>query len=125
MPSIYDRLGGRDAVRIAVDQLYDRLLADPELAPYFAGQDLERLARHVRPFIAVAAGGPGVYRGRDMRAAHAGLGITDAHFDRTVDHLVAVLRSLAVDDDVIDELGATLQPLRALVVEAAQARLAA
>jgi hemoglobin len=112
-------------VRIAVDQLYDRLLADTELAPYFAGQDMARLSRHLRPFIAVAAGGPGLYRGRDMRAAHAGLAITDAHFDRTVEHLVAVLRNLAVDDDVIDELGATLEPLRALVVEAPAARMAA
>jgi hemoglobin len=125
MPSLYDRLGGRDAVRLAVDQLYDRLVADPELAPYFTGKDIGRLTRHMRPFIAAAVGGPELYRGRDMRAAHAGLGITGAHFDRTVEHVVAVLSDLGVDAAVIDEVGATLEPLRALVVEAAPERMAA
>jgi hemoglobin len=125
MPCLYDRLGGHDAVPLAVDRLYDRLVADPELSPYFAGRDVGRLTRHMRPFIAAAVGGPELYRGRDMRAVHAGLGITDAHFDRTVEHLVAVLRDLAVDNNVIDEVGATLEPLRALVVEAAPERIAA
>jgi hemoglobin len=86
---------------------------------------LGRLARHMRPFVAAAAGGPELYRGRDMRAAHAGLGITDAHFDRTVEHLVGLLRDLAVDDDAIGELGAALEPLRALVVEPGSERMAA
>src|SRR3954449_3972198 len=49
MPSLYARLGGSEAVTVAVEQLYERLIADPELAPYFAGQDLDRHARHVRP----------------------------------------------------------------------------
>jgi hemoglobin len=79
----------------------------------------------MRPFFAAAVGGPQLYRGRDMRAAHAGLGITDAHFDGTVEHLVAVLRDLGVDQGLIDEVGATLEPLRAVIVQAPQQRLAA
>jgi hemoglobin len=125
MPSIYDRLGGHDALKVAVDQLYDRLVADPELAPYFAGRDVGRLARHMRPFIAAAVGGPDLYRGRDMRAAHAGLDISGAHFDRTVGHLVAVLRDLGVDQSLIAEVGATLEPLRAVIVQAPPQRVAA
>ena len=125
MPSIYDRLGGHDAVMLAVDQLYDRLIGDPQLAPYFAGRDIGRHARHVRPFIAAAVGGPELYRGRDMRAAHAGLEITDAHFDRTVEHLVAVLRDLGIDQSLISDVGATLEPLRAAVVQAPPQSLAA
>jgi hemoglobin len=120
MPSIYDRLGGAGAVTAAVEQLYDRLVADPELSPYFADRDLGRHAAHVRPFIAAALGGPDIYRGRDLGAAHAGLGITDAHFDATVAHLVAVLDGLGVDPGLIGEVGATLEPLRAVVVEPAQ-----
>ena len=57
--------------------------------------------------------------------AHVGLHITDAHFDRTIDHIVAVLRELSVDQDVIDRVGATLEPLRAVVVEARPQSLAA
>lgn len=125
MPSIYDRLGGHDAVKLAVDRLYERLVADPELAPYFAGTDLNRLARHMRPFFAAAVGGPDLYRGRDMGGAHAGLGITARHFDRTVEHLVAVLRDLGADESLIGAIGATLEPLRAVIVQAPPESLAA
>jgi hemoglobin len=121
MPSIYDRLGGHDAVRLAVDRLYDRVTGDPVLAPYFAGVDIGRLARHMRPFIAAAVGGPDVYRGRDMGVAHAGLGITHAHFDRTVAHLVAVLDELGAGRELIDDIGARLEPLRSAIVGAAPA----
>ena len=125
MSSTYARLGGHDAVKLAVEQLFDRLIADPELAPYFADKDVGRHARHVRPFIAAALGGPELYRGRDMVTAHAGLGITDAHFDRTVGHIVAVFRGLGVDPELIGEVGATLEPLRAAVVQAPPLRAAA
>ena len=60
-----------------------------------------------------------------MRAAHAGLEITDAHFDRTVEHLVAVLRGLGIDQSLICGVGATLEPLRAVVVQAPSQSLAA
>jgi hemoglobin len=125
MPSIYARLGGQDAVKLAVDRLFERLIGDPELAPYFADKDVDRHARHVRPFIAAALGGPELYRGRDMAAAHAGLGITDAHFDRTVGHVAAVLAGLGVDEVLIGEVAATLEPLRAAVVQSPPLRAAA
>ena len=125
MPSIYARLGGHDAVKLAVDRLFERLIGDPELAPYFADKDIDRHARHVRPFIAAALGGPELYRGRDMAAAHAGLGITDAHFDRTVGHVAAVLAGLGVDEALIGEVAATLEPLRAAVVQPPPLRAAA
>jgi hemoglobin len=117
MPSIYAQLGGAGAVNVAVDRLYERLVADPELAPYFAGRDVDRLARHMRPFIAAALGGPEIYRGRDMTAAHAGLGITGEHFDRTVGHVAAVLSGLGVGETLIAAIGATLAPLRDAVVQ--------
>ena len=125
MPSVYAKLGGAGAVKLTVEQLYDRLVADGELAPYFAGKDVDRLGRHMRLFIAAALGGPEIYGGRSMPAAHAGLGITDAHFDRTVDHLVAVLRELGVEQEIIAEAGGTLEPLRAVIVQAPLQRAAA
>ena len=125
MCSLYARLGGGDAIRAAVDEYFDRLLGDPELARYFAGRDVGRLARHLRPFLAAAFGGPDLYRGRDMLAAHAGMGITNAHFDRAVRHLVAVLAGMGVDQEALDDVAAMLEPLRALIVQAPLARLAA
>ena len=38
--SIYEQIGGPDAVAAAVERFYQRVLADPDLAPFFAGTDL-------------------------------------------------------------------------------------
>jgi hemoglobin len=114
--SIYDSIGGAPAVTKAVDDFYTRLLADPRLAPYFVGVDLARLKAHQRAFIAAAVGGPAIYAGRDMAAAHARLDIVDAEFDAVVGHLVDTLVDLGVPADTIAEIGSSLAPLRAKVV---------
>ncbi|MER7273810.1 group 1 truncated hemoglobin [Dactylosporangium sp. NPDC000244] len=118
--SIYDRIGGAGAVQAAVEQFYTRVLDDPGLAPYFKDVDINRLKSHQRAFFAAALGGPAIYAGRDMSAAHAGLNITDGAFDAVVGHLAATLTDLGVPDDDIMEIAAALAPLRAQIVSAAE-----
>lgn len=89
----------------AVDGLYERLLADPSLAPYFGGAD--------------------VHGGRDGHPAHAGPGVTDAAFDRVVVHLVTTLAWLGLPGETIAAIGATLAPLREQIVTARDGREAA
>ena len=120
--AIYDEIGGPDAVAAAVDEFYRRLLADPEVAPYFAGVELARLKSHQRAFIAAALGGPEIYAGRDMTAAHAGLAITGDAFDAVVGHLVDTLASLGVPDATIAVIGSVLAPLRDDIVTAPERR---
>jgi hemoglobin len=118
MPSIFASIGGAPAVALAVDDFYARALGDPVLTPYFDGVDLDRLRRHMRAFLAGAIGGPDVYRGRDMTAAHAHLRITHQAFDHVVEHLVATLTALEVPGEHIAAIGAKLAPLRAQIVTA-------
>src|ERR1700759_1070861 len=106
--SIYDNIGGADAVRAAVDDFYIRVLADPRLASYFAATDLNRLKAHQRSFIAAAIGGPEVFSGRDMKTAHAGRGITDADFDAVGGHLVDTLTGVGVPAETIGQIGGAL-----------------
>jgi hemoglobin len=120
--SIFDSIGGRPAVGAAVDDFYPRLLADPELAGYFAGVDMAKLKAHQRSFIAAAIGGPEIYGGRDMAAAHRHLAITDADFDAVVGHLVATLDGLGVPAATIEAIGGKLAPLRADIVTAPAAK---
>jgi hemoglobin len=115
-PTVFEALGGENAVAAAVDALYDRLLADPVTAPYFDGVDMRRLNGHLRIFLVAALGGPAVYRGRDLGAAHASLGITSEAWDHTVDHLVAGLVSLSVSAPTIDDVLAHLAPLKPMIV---------
>jgi hemoglobin len=122
--SIYDSIGGEPAVRAVVDDLYARLLADRQLAAFFTGTDLQRLKAHQRAFIAAAIGGPEIFAGPDMAAAHAGLVIGDDDFDAVVAHLVGSLTALGVPENTIGQIGDALAPLRGVVVTAPRAGLA-
>jgi hemoglobin len=117
-PTVYDAIGGSAAVAAAVDVLYARLLADPQLAHYFDGVDVRGLASHMRAFLTAALGGPELYQGRDMGAAHAKLAITSDAWDATVGHVVASLESLNVAPEHIGEIGAKLTPLKDVIVTA-------
>lgn len=115
-PTLYDALGGRDVLKRAVDDLYDRLLTDPAISPAFAYVEMSRLRGHMREFLAVALGAEVEYAGRDLRTAHARVHITDEMFDRTVSHLVDTLAGLQVDPEVIDEVVIRLAAQRDQVV---------
>lgn len=116
--SPYQRLGAEGGISTAVDSFYELVLADPTLAPFFTDVDMAAQKRHMVFFLSAATGGPDKYEGRDMAAAHAGQNITDAHFDRVVEHLVATLLGLGVPEDLIGDVGGALIPLRGQVVSA-------
>jgi hemoglobin len=114
--SIYESIGGAGAVQAAVDDFYLRLLADPQLAPFFADVDLQHLKAHQRAFLTAALGGSQIYQGRGMAAAHEGLAISERDFDAVVAHLVATLTALDVPDETIGQIGGLLAPLRSDIV---------
>jgi hemoglobin len=120
--SIYDEIGGPTAVSAAVDEFYVRVIADPVLAPYFAGTDILRLKAHQRAFIAAAIGGPEPYLGRNMAEAHARLAISSSDFDRVVGHLVDALAALGVPAPVIGAIGASLAPLKGEIAQGPASR---
>ena len=114
--TLYQKLGADVGIRRAVDVFYDRVVADPALAPYFTGIDMPALRRHQVAMLSTATGGPAQYDGRDMEAAHAGLGVKDEHFDRVVGHLAGTLTDLGVDEESIGQVGAALISLRPAIV---------
>lgn len=116
--SIFEALGGDAALAAAVDGLYDRLTVDPVTESYFRGVAIKDLRRHLRIFLAAALGGPAVYRGRDMRTAHAGLGVTSEAWDRTVGHVAGVLADLGVEAELAGRVIGHLAPLRGQIVTA-------
>lgn len=120
--SIYDDIGGAAAVSAAVDDFYERVLADPALAPYFTGTDVKRLKAHQRSFIAAAIGGPEPYLGRNMAEAHAKLAIDPADFDRVVGHLVTTLDGLGVPAPTIGVIGEALAPLKEQIAPSPESR---
>ena len=107
MASLYDRLGGEAAVMAAVALFYKKVLEDAVTQPFFEGLDMDKQITKQMAFMTVAFGGPDEYKGRDLRAAHAGLvkhkGLSDVHFDAVAHHLAATLAELGVAQDLIDE----------------------
>ncbi|HEY2641313.1 MAG TPA: group 1 truncated hemoglobin [Streptosporangiaceae bacterium] len=116
--SLYDLLSGdRQQMHAVTSSLYQRVLADELLAPYFAGVDIGKQAFMLAEFLALAFGGPHAYTGHDLRTAHAGLpGLTDLHFDRVVGHLGSALREFGLDEDDIATVVAVAETVRADVL---------
>ena len=115
-PTLFERLGGPVTIDVAVDQFYDRIQGDPEVAAFFDRVDLRRQRAHQKAFLAMALGGPRSYRGRGMAEAHRHLGICDHHVDLVVGHLAAVLAGLGVSPALVDEVVAAVDGLRDTVL---------
>jgi len=118
--SLYERLGGAQALGPAVDIFYDKMLSDERVAKFFETTDMEKQKGKQKAFLAMAFGGPTKYTGKDMRTAHAHLveklGLNDEHFDITVGHLAATLKELGVSDEDIGEVAKIAESVRADVL---------
>jgi hemoglobin len=116
--SIYDTIGGEEALVSVVDDFYKRVLADPELASYFAGVSMGRLKGRQVAFFAQALGGPALYDGASMRDAHLGRGITQTAFDHVAGHLTDSLQAAAVPDELVTAIIGAIAPLAEDIVAA-------
>lgn len=118
--NLYKRLGGFDAIAAVVDDFVPRLVTDPQLGRFFVGHGNEtkgRIRQMAVELVCQATGGPCIYVGRPMKAAHAGLGITEADWQATVKHLVATLDKFKVPQKEKDELLGIVSGLKADIVE--------
>jgi hemoglobin len=109
--SIYEAIGGEPALVAVVDDFYERVLSDAELASFFAGANMRKLKGRQVEFFAAALGGPSLYQGASMRQVHAGRGISQADFDRVAVHLAGSLADAGVPQEMITEIAAAIIPL--------------
>ena len=120
--SLYDRLGGKSAIVAVVDDFVANCAADTRINKFFAATaaDKNRLAAFKNTLvdqICEAAGGPCKYKGKDMKAAHAGMGISNADFNALVEDLTKALSTHKVGKAEQDQLLAVLGPMRSSIVE--------
>jgi hemoglobin len=118
--SLYQRLGGYDAICAATDDLLGRVLNDPRINGYWKGlnTDNKRKARQqLVDFMVAAAGGPAFYVGADMKAAHAGMGINEADWVVLMEHATAMLSHLQVPAREQGEILTFLASLKDDIVE--------
>lgn len=124
--TLYERLGKSEGIRPVVEDFLARGLTDPDVnftrqgTPQFwppTALNTDRLIRHLVQFISVAAGGPGTYEGRKMKAVHSGMRITAAEFDALLQDLEASLEKFNVGEREQEELLALVENTRSEVVE--------
>lgn len=104
--SLYERIGGDAAVTATVAKMYDKILDDDELAPFFEHIDVDKLRLSQMAFVTYAFGGPNHYNGKSMRTAHKGTvsqGLKDRHFDLVAKHLKTAMEELNVPADLVSE----------------------
>ena len=114
--SLYDRLGGINAITTVVDSFVVRASKDDRINKKFARSDVTRLRFFLIQQVCNVTGGPCDYTGRDMPTTHANMGVTDGEFDALVEDLTATLDQLGVPAAEKNELLGLLGPLRPQIV---------
>jgi len=118
--SLYQRIGGYDALAAVVDDFVGRLVSDKQFERFFVGHSVDskkRIRQHILDQFCAATGGPCIYTGRDMKTTHAGLGITEAEWDAAAKHLVASLDKFKVPEKEKGEILAFVVTLKKDIVE--------
>lgn len=118
--SLYQRIGGYDALAAVVDDFVGRLVTDKQFERFFVGHSddsKKRIRQHILDQFCAATGGPCLYLGRDMKTSHAGLGITSAEWDAAAKHLVASLDKFKVPEKEKGEVLAFVVSLKKDIVE--------
>jgi hemoglobin len=118
-PTLYQRLGGREAIKGVVDDFVANVVADPRVNNRFKGLQpaaVAKLQTNIADQICDATGGPCAYLGKDMKAVHTGMGITEAEWNATVEDLVKSLNKFKVGAKEQQELLAILGPMKKDIV---------
>ncbi len=102
--TIYDKIGGHQALEVIVEDFYCRVLEDDHLSSFYAESDMRRLKDKQVAFLAATLGGPGPYSGLTMKQAHEGRGITIDHFNLVAGHLKDSLCAAGVPPETIAEI---------------------
>jgi len=119
--TLYERLGGYDAIAAVVGDLLPRLRGDPKLAHFWQHRPEDTLKRSKQlliDFLCSSAGGPVYYTGRDMRTSHKGMQISETNWSAFLGHLHATLEAFKVPQTERDDLVAFVQSTKMDMVEA-------
>jgi hemoglobin len=120
--ALYKSLGGKKAITAVVDEFVARVAADNRINGFFkqTASDPKQLATFKMSLvdqICEASGGPCKYKGKDMKSAHAGMGISGEDFSALVEDLVGALEKFKVKESDKNALLSVLGPMKRDIVE--------
>jgi hemoglobin len=118
--TLYERLGGYDAISAVANDLLPRLQGDSRLGRYWQhrGEDgVKREKQLLIDFLCSSAGGPLYYTGRDMKTSHRGMKVSESDWAALLGHLNATLDAFKVPQAERNEVLAFIQSTKADIVE--------
>ncbi len=116
MESLFERLGGEEVIIKISSDVVDYHMQNPIIKARFAGSDVEPLKLTVAQFFITGSGGPQVYQGKDMRAAHKHMNINDNEYMAAVDDVMKALDNNNIADKEKSEVLYIFYTLRPDVV---------
>jgi len=116
--SLYDRLGGKDAITAVVEDFVGNVAGDKRINAFFANADIPHLKQMLVDQICEATGGPCKYTGKDMKTSHNGMNIKEADFNALVEDLVKSLDKFKVGEKEKGELLTALGGMKGDIVTA-------
>ena len=119
--TLYERLGGYDAIAAVANNLLPRVRADAQIGRFWqnrAEDSIQREKQLLIDFLCASAGGPMYYKGRDMVLSHKGMKISERDWSAFLGHLNATLDAFKVPQAERDEVVAFVQSTKPDIVEA-------
>ncbi len=118
--SLYERLGGYDAIAAVVAALMVRIKDDDKLRRFYDHRGADGIAREEKllvGFLCASTGGPMVYTGRDMKTVHIGMRLDENDWKRAMAHLTATLEAFKVPEQEKGEVMSFHEALKPEIVE--------
>jgi hemoglobin len=118
--SLYERLGGYDAISAVVNNLLPRLMSDSKLARFWQnrGEDgLNREKQLLIDFLCSSAGGPLLYTGRDNKTSHKGMGVSESDWAKFMLHINATLDHFKLPKQERNDVIGFIESTKADIVE--------
>lgn len=114
--TLYERLGGKAALEAVVGELWNQVAADARINGRFKHTKPEAFGGQLVDFLCQASGGPCQYQGKDMKAAHAGMKLTEAEFNALAEDTTKALNKFKVPAQEQSEVIHMLASLKGDVV---------
>ncbi len=109
---LYERLGGNAGIAAIAGTTVDNHLKNPLIRARFASSDAHRLKELATRFFCAGTGGPECYEGKDMRAAHLGMNISEQEYVAVMDDILSAMKQHRVGAEEQNEVVAVLYGLK-------------
>ena len=118
--TLYERLGGYDAISAVVKDLLPRLMSDSRLGRFWENRGADGINREEQlliDYLCSSAGGPLLYTGRDNKTSHKGMGISESDWEKFIAHLNATPEKFELPQQERSDVIGFIESTKADIVE--------